>query len=339
MPQSEKQKIDGIELLRILASLGIALYHVGCYGNRLSLSLGVHLFFCISAFLCMLTTEKPKKLFLLKRLLRILPLYWLLTFATFAAAHLIPGLFGGEPATFGELIKSLLLIPYSREGMRTASVVRPIVGPGWTMYYDVCFAILFAVAMKLRHKWRGAITAGLCCLLLLGALLPDTNPFVHVYTKGYFLDFIAGIAVYFLWKARKGTDRPVRNSLLLRLGAALAALGGLGFLYTQEQHYLPDAAACFLILFATLLCFDGVRLPKAVPFLGKLSYSFYLLHYFVILVLGKVFDFSRLGLSAIVGTAAVILLSYLAAWVSYELIEKRFTGWIIAKLDRPKATE
>ena len=334
----KKEKIESIELLRIVAAVCICLYHLGCYeGSGIMFSLGVHLLFCVSGFLMLMTTEQPKKHFLLKRLLRILPLYWLLTLGCFAAALLLPGLFG-EPATLPELFKSLLLIPYRRVGLHTSSVVRPIVGPGWTMYYDVCFAILFAVAMKLRHKWRGAITAGLCCLLMLGALLPDTNSFIHVFTKRYWLDFMAGMACYPLWKRWKTADPAIRESKLLRFGAGLAALGGLVILYSQRQLYTLDAAACFVILMGTMICLDGVRLPKAVPFLGKLSYSFYLLHYFVILVLGKFFDFSRLTFQAIAGTAVVIVLSYLAAWVSYELIEKRFTGWVIRKLDRKKAT-
>lgn len=335
----KKEKIESIELLRILAALGICFYHLGCYQDSgIGFPLGINLLFCVSGFLLLTTTEQPKKHFLLKRLLRILPLYWLLTLGCFAAARLLPGLFG-EAATLPELIKSLLLIPYKRAGMQTESVTRPIVGPGWTMYYDVCFAILFAIAMKLRHKWRGAITAGLCCLLMLGALLPDTNSFLHVFTKRYWLDFMAGMACCPLWKRWKTADPAVRESKLLRLGAGLAALGGLVIVYSQKQIYPLDAAACFVILMGTMICLDGVRLPKAVLFLGKLSYSFYLLHYFVILVLGKFFDFSRLTFPAIAGTAAVILLSYIAAWISYELIERRFTGWVIGKLDRKKPSE
>ena len=57
---------------------------------------GVSLFFCISAFLMMYTTQKgvPEH-YILKRLIRIVPLYWIMTVFTFAAMRIIPSISTG----------------------------------------------------------------------------------------------------------------------------------------------------------------------------------------------------------------------------------------------------
>lgn len=95
---------------------------------------GVSLFFTISGFLQMYTTQKKQKHFLVKRLIRIVPLYWIMTIATFVAMLIMPGIALGE-ASFEEFLKSLFFIPYQRTAMKSADVVRPMVGPGWTLYY------------------------------------------------------------------------------------------------------------------------------------------------------------------------------------------------------------
>lgn len=87
---------------------------------------GVSLFFTISGFLQMYTTQKEQKHFLVKRLIRIVPLYWIMTIATFVAMLIMPGIALGE-ANFEEFLKSLFFIPYQRTAMKSADVVRPMV--------------------------------------------------------------------------------------------------------------------------------------------------------------------------------------------------------------------
>ena len=70
-------RLECISILRIIGALGIALYHIGCFNEIIpTLQGGVHLFYCISGFLMMYTTQKkPKSSFVLKRLVRLIPLY------------------------------------------------------------------------------------------------------------------------------------------------------------------------------------------------------------------------------------------------------------------------
>ena len=52
-------QIECISILRVVGALGIALYHIGTFNDHIAtLQAGVSLFFCISAFLMMYTTQK-----------------------------------------------------------------------------------------------------------------------------------------------------------------------------------------------------------------------------------------------------------------------------------------
>ena len=86
-------KIECISILRIIGALGVALYHMGFLNGYVkSLQGGVSLFFTISGFLLMYTTQKKQKYFLVKRFIRIVPLYWIMTIATFVAMNVFPSM-------------------------------------------------------------------------------------------------------------------------------------------------------------------------------------------------------------------------------------------------------
>ena len=90
-------QIECISILRVVGALGIALYHIGTFNDHIAtLQAGVSLFFCISAFLMMYTTQKgASSHYILKRLIRIVPLYWIMTAFTFAAMQVVPSISTG----------------------------------------------------------------------------------------------------------------------------------------------------------------------------------------------------------------------------------------------------
>ena len=82
----KSRALVSIEVLRLIAAFGVMLSHVGYgfyYAKSFNSAIGVNLFFCISAFLMMYNTEnaQPKNMFI-RRMIRLLPLYWLLTILT-----------------------------------------------------------------------------------------------------------------------------------------------------------------------------------------------------------------------------------------------------------------
>ena len=114
---------------------------------------GVDIFFVISGFIMWVTThDRPTTplRFMTNRIVRIVPLYWLITLAVAAMAFAVPSLFRGVVLTPEHVIKSLLFIPHYYPGMPTR--VWPLLLPGWTLNYEMVFYLVFAIALLLPRR-------------------------------------------------------------------------------------------------------------------------------------------------------------------------------------------
>lgn len=326
-------KIDSIQLLRVIASIGVALFHIQCfYATGLYLEFGVHLFFIISAFLVMYTTQKKPKIFLRKRLLRVLPLYWMLTIATFLIICILPNLLPSD-GSFRSLFSSLFFIPYMREGVRAAEgAIRPLVGPAWTLNYEVFFTLVFAAAMKISHKYRGVIAGVVVLLLALcGKVFEITSVPLFFWTRDYWGDFAAGIIVFYILRRCYHVDftDAMRKFFLSGAVIVMMIMGWGGF---SEPRWLIFA---FLGSVATVLFTLGLKktiIPNILIKVGDMSYSFYLFHYYVIVAVGKIINLNTFSAQSLIGTVLILVITQLMACVSFELIEKRLTSMIKNRL-------
>lgn len=325
MKSTEKLPLfEHVQLLRLIAATGVFLSHIGFgyyYADQIVFNAGVNLLFCISAFLMMYTTQtKRPGPFLKKRLVRLLPLYWVLTVATFAAARYFPQL--GQGSTGAEdLIKSMLFLPYMRDGILSSDVVRPLIGPAWTLSHDIWFTVVFACMMKLSHKHRGILAGTLCVLVVvIGRILPIHWPTAIFMRRLNWLSYTAGIAVYYIWMAVK--DRlPKQNPWALLW--AIPSLVMLGTLYYRRKPVLVSVLLCFGILLCVILAFRGRTVPRPVKAFGRISYHFYLIHYYVIILLGFFLDFTVLSPTTWLGTALAFVMSVGCACISYLLLERK----------------
>ena len=75
-----QNKIENIQVLRFIAAFSVMMVHLPVFEFG---AWGVDIFFVISGFIMMYITEYNNKNFLIKRIIRIVPLYWLLTLAVF----------------------------------------------------------------------------------------------------------------------------------------------------------------------------------------------------------------------------------------------------------------
>ena len=102
---------DSIQALRGLAALFVVFQHIRFLNFG---AFGVDIFFCISGFMIMFTTEKSTKYFFRKRLIRILPLYYLMTLVTYLSLLLFPSMmtfFIGERRSSSPLSQA---VPHKR---------------------------------------------------------------------------------------------------------------------------------------------------------------------------------------------------------------------------------
>ena len=140
-------RIDGIEALRALAATLVVVGHIlddapqfgiGSLAPLAELPVwqgGVDLFFVISGFIMVWTfgarfgQPGSAREFLVRRVSRIVPLYWLATLATAALLAAAPSLFDRAEFQWRHLVLSMLFLPhYAPDGG-----LWPILGVGWTL--------------------------------------------------------------------------------------------------------------------------------------------------------------------------------------------------------------
>lgn len=323
-------QIECISILRVVGALGIALYHIGTFNDHIAtLQAGVSLFFCISAFLMMYTTQKgASSHYILKRLIRIVPLYWIMTAFTFAAMQVVPSIStGGTP----EFIKSLFFIPYVRHALKSADVVRPMVGPAWTLFYDVYFTFIFGLCMKISHKFRGILAAVACTMLLMIQYrFSPEHPFLFVLAQPWWISFVVGIGVFYALRSVWNKNVTTRRQILLGVLAAIALL----LMLLSDLNIYRNAVLSGVALFSLVLAFKKQAMPKAINHLGKISFSFYMIHYYVILIVGKVIDLKVFSVKSMFAIAIIMLSSVVLASISNYLIEDKFSNFLKKKLSR-----
>lgn len=332
------KRYDSIQALRGIAALFVVLEHVRFLNCG---AFGVDVFFCISGFMIMFSTHKSTEHFLAKRLIRILPFYYIMTFGTYILLLIFPASFTHTKAEPLFLVKSLLFLPFDIGG----GAVQPLLRVGWTINYEIFFYLLFFVSLRISRKYRGLICGILILFLVsLGCLMPlDSVPYTF-YTDPILMEFLFGILAYYLCRRLYELHRTEKlPKACMPFSLASASLCLLGLIATKP--YLSELLASYrfalwgLSALLLVLCFFVMGLylktPTVLVNLGNISYSLYLLHYYPVTFLDRmVFNFESFSFAGLLGGVIGLAVSVTLAVIGHELIEKRLTGWIRARVLR-----
>lgn len=331
-----RQRFDSIQALRGIAALFVVLEHVRFLSCG---AFGVDIFFCISGFMIMYSSYENSEFFLRRRLIRILPLYYLMTLGTFLLLLLFPGMFHQSKADPVFLAKSLLFIPFDiGEG-----AIQPLMRIGWTINCEIFFYILFFIAMKISSKYKGLICGAFLLMIVAAAqLCPEAWVPLRFYGNPVMLEFIFGILIYY---AAKGlyqifhASAPPRILLwlsLLCLGLCFAGLMASRSIMDVSGFRRPllwGMPAALIVLLAFFAGLSGIKIPSSLVCLGNASFSLYFMHYYPVMLLDRaIFDFSSVSAQALVGTAAAIAVSVLLALPSREFLEIRLGRFLSGRL-------
>ena len=322
---------DSIQTLRGIAALFVVLEHVRFLNCG---AFGVDIFFCISGFMIMFSTHKSTEGFLRKRLIRILPLYYLMTIGTFLLLLLFPSMFEQTKADPAFLAKSLLFIPFDIGG----GVLQPLMRIGWTVNCEMFFYLLFFIALHISHKYRALICSALVRAIVIPAqLLPLEWSPLTFYGNPIMLEFILGMIIYYIvWgiyelHTKKTLPRIILPSaLLVFIGTLIMLLltkpniNILGF----RRFILWGLPGMLLVLCAFLIGLY-LSMPRFLVQLGNMSFSLYLVHYYPIMLLDRVvFDFSTCTAFSLFGVAVSIISCLIAAYIVWYIIEKKLTQYL-----------
>ena len=134
------------------------------------------------------------KNFLWRRIIRIVPLYWIGTVLTLGFHRLLAT--HRTQDSWRELVYSLSFIPYSGSDGKWS---RPILAQGWTLSYEMMFYVVFALGLCAPRKFGvPMVCAALLALVLIGH---QSNSATVVYLASpIVLWFLLGIALAVIWR-------------------------------------------------------------------------------------------------------------------------------------------
>jgi exopolysaccharide production protein ExoZ len=277
-------RIVSIQYLRAVAALMVFAFHAAFRGGKAESffigAVGVDIFFVISGFVMWTVAQAgPPSLraFVGHRLGRIVPLYWGVTLFYVFIGLVHPSLYPWPVLDFGEVVRSLLFIPYYAQN----GELDPVVAPGWTLNIEMFFYAVFALGVLVPLRWRLAYLAVVLGLVALLGILATSHPapWVGAYGNQVVLEFLAGAAIGAL--STRGWIPGPRVGLAL-VASAVAALGVMQVTHFAPPHLrLPvwGSPAAAMVLGGLAIERSG-RLfhSRLLLALGDASYSIYLLH-------------------------------------------------------------
>jgi len=300
-------RIDGLDSLRGFAAMGILLLHTIALLKLHTwselptfvayLSLAVPLFFAISAFsLCVgyfgkLTDGRQITRFFQRRYLRIAPLFYFMMLV-YLTRRLYLG--WGIPSA-DEILINLTFIFSFIPGYHES-----IVAAGWSIGIEMAFYVVFPALIYFMKDLRsstfiflGSIAVAiLASAAIRGAGLPRTFDWMNPVSQLPF--FTGGILMFHLYEWLKPRSSswivPIAAFLLVAVPTAIWLSSKTGILGLQiagwpiDRHFVGIFLLPLLLSFA-LYPFNAI-VNRVTVFIGSISYGIYLIHPWVINVLG-----------------------------------------------------
>jgi peptidoglycan/LPS O-acetylase OafA/YrhL len=307
-----RDRIDGIHVLRGFATVSVVVSHVGerymwqyMSAEQISSALiashfVIYLFFAISGMIIVYTSlnsfgkEGASKDFLIRRLVRVIPLYYIATFVEFTTRAITH-----KPAGLTALLCSLLFIPYPTSSA-PETVWRPVLGVAWTLDYEILFYLVFAACLLFSRKTgMRVLSAALIVLVIAGT--PLKSPFdveeprtlFTIWTNPIFLVVLLGaiignnIDTIRKFEIRPQTAVGVAGGILLLVATLCVMWGGAPYTLA-ERGVLWIAVLAILCLAITARNMPDGAIRSTGILLGDASYSIFLFHFFFIVLIEKI---------------------------------------------------
>lgn len=330
-----KKRIQSLNQLRGISAILVVFSHIENFRIVFGAACGsfaVCLFFLMSGFLAVLSTANGSKQFLVKKVVKLLPLYYCVTLFTFALALVKSNWFNTTNPTVLNLIRSLLFIPYQNAN----GLIRPILDVGWYLNVQVLVYILFWSAMKLSHKYRVFIaSAVLLILYVLGILFLKDNAFYRLYQDGFIMSAV-GMLSFYVYQRIKQNQQVGKNVLFSMVLYGFTVFSGLLYSILKENNLQGFMILLPIIVFTVyLLCDSWVLETKVLNLISVVSLSLYLTHEFTV----KGVDRLIIPLDAVTPFKLVVsflclIISIGVAYIVYWLIEKKLTGYLLSNITK-----
>ena len=346
-------KIFSLQILRGVAALLIVFAHA-CHDTSKTTNeswlinfynlqhfgfIGLDLFFIISGFIMILIhgddflRPKAAGIFLIKRIIRIVPLYWI--FTIFAASLLLvfPELFSkGKMFDFEHLIASLFFFPW----YNTNGDIFPVLAVGWTLNVEMYFYVVFALTLLLAKKY---FLATISFILIFGVLIFNilnvSFPYFLMIGKPILLEFLIGVYIGYLYRKKIILENP-----MIWLIISLIVILGTIFIHVNTVYSVIFKGVPSAILIYVLLSLEykfGCKYcNKYLIILGNASYSIYVTHAFfykgVIKLFGNIEPDLLILLSVFFSILGGIFIYYAIEKPIYDFMKIKYSNYLKEKI-------
>lgn len=329
-----KNRLDYLDSIRGLAALLVVVSHIfetyikhnpANYSKLVTLfelvepgRIGVIVFFLTSGFVIpwslKLNAEHALKNFVIRRFFRLYPAYW---FSIIVAV--IVGI--GVGVNIISVEQTLMNFTMIQKFLGVESVI----GAYWTLHLELVFyvlcAVLFTLGLLHKNHYLIMLTILFClCSVGVAALRYYSQIKVPIIMPlGLAIMFYGALLRNYFIEKQTELTKPLIFLTVFYFSALLIA---------DHFYYVDGWLKWFLthvMAFSTFfLLVTKVKLHQAIAvYLGRVSYSLYLLHAMVIGVAFEVFgDFAYSGVGFVVTLITIIGASILCADLSYRFIEK-----------------
>ncbi|MFG1283247.1 acyltransferase family protein [Xanthobacter autotrophicus] len=324
----------GVEVGNVAARTGRAFEEIGL----IDWGLGVDIFFVISGFIMYYMMHDrfgapgaPAD-FLRRRLIRIVPLYWICTTLMLASLLAAPQLINNNGLDLKHIVASYTFIPWPRAD----GELFPILSLGWTLNYEMLFYALFAVALLLpRRAGLGALGAMFILLIAAALLAPDRFFLLKFWGNPIIGEFLLGTCIAALFLNGRRLSGAVALGLVVA-GIALALAFFQTAAYEHVWRLVTGGIPAALIVAAAVLgpALRENGLARALALGGDASYALYLTHPFTIKLFGVAG--AKVGLPLVAIYAIGFALTVLVSVGVHLWVEKPIGQWLVRKTSSPK---
>jgi peptidoglycan/LPS O-acetylase OafA/YrhL len=291
-----RSHLSSVQFLRALAATAVVAFHVqkdlvDKFSSGLPVNLdagaaGVDLFFVISGFVMVHSSEllfgrtNAPATFMLRRIVRIVPLYWLMT--SIMLAYVVARGFAQSDASPTLALASYFFVP----NLRPSGDFGPLYGIGWTLNFEMFFYLVFGVAlMAPRATWVvTVVAASLVALILVGQFTTYLPLPIAYLADPIILEFVYGMMLAMIYRAGLRLSQSAATILLV---AALLEFGWFNIAWfdcaasSSSAFNLPRWITYGVPAAQTVAALTLLDRKLAFPYfetLGDASYALYLVH-------------------------------------------------------------
>lgn len=350
-----QNKFNSLQALRGITAVFIFFFHTINIVNKPlyttifgGAGLGVGIFFIISGFIISHSTIVKNKskdkitTFLIKRIIRVIPLYFTLSFLWI----ILNKEFQLFHSNYTDLLKTIFFIPLSNTEGGPAYGMPPLF-VGWTLNYEMFFYVLFSICLIKPSKTILILILVLFSTVFVlpycyvGYITLDTKVnynfyynYLNLISNPIILNFLLGVVFSVIVFKIKVTTHFARISFLISVIAFMLfylKVFDLKFGIIEELIFCGFLVLTFLVADNTN---SAIKTPKALIYLGDISYSIYLSHPIIIAIFYGIFK--KLHLDEYTSSYFFIILLFLMvilfSSITYELIEVRMSRYLKRKL-------